>query len=219
MAEVERHNLEETNAHFRLLDLPLELRIMIYEFVVFQGIIDPTNISVVTFRSKTSLDFHFPGDDEWTTSDQSIIPPMLQTCRQLRQEGFKVYYGYNTFIIRPRCRPSPNGSEQWLKSRSSEAVASMRRILVLSPAHCTMKMMHGRLRALIDLKNGDFKWMEQIWCPNCYHEPEDLAMRVEEVRGIIEEARTADGIDAKDIWDIGHWIRCTRRRVEQKTGR
>lgn len=64
-----------------LLDLPPELRTMIYEFTL----LEEKNIEIGNAAS------HPPVQQTWRA------PSLLQTCRQVRNEASAIYYSRNIF--------------------------------------------------------------------------------------------------------------------------
>ncbi|KAL2033687.1 hypothetical protein VTO58DRAFT_104401 [Aureobasidium pullulans] len=65
---------------FRFMDLPIELRFMIYNMALQFDTEDPSR----------------PGDLVYS---EMVKPALLQTCRQIRQEGSAIFYRINRFFL------------------------------------------------------------------------------------------------------------------------
>lgn len=73
-------NVVSTRRPFRLLDLPLELRLIIFRHLLFQ----PQGINI--------------GDYPWLPSSRSRFDlAIFRTCRLIREETYQVFYGENQF--------------------------------------------------------------------------------------------------------------------------
>ena len=94
MQEAKRPQAQEANSpRCRLLQLPKELQLNIWEFVLAEH--DP----IPFFATKPS---QITGGNSRRSGQQSLrwsIPPLLQTCRTCRIEGLPVYYASNIFIL------------------------------------------------------------------------------------------------------------------------
>ena len=84
-----------TGNHFRLLDLPSELRNRIYHFVfVAQHPLSLRRHAVYRGRSCTSVD-----SVKQTKRTTFALLPLLSCCKTTRLEGLPIYYDCNTFGI------------------------------------------------------------------------------------------------------------------------
>ena len=73
--------MRNDKAHtFRFMDLPMELRFMIYNMALQFDTEDPSR----------------PGDLVYS---EMVKPALLQTCRQIRQEGSAIFYRINRFFL------------------------------------------------------------------------------------------------------------------------
>ena len=86
---------------FPLFDLPAEIRIRIYRFILLES---------GGYRDSKS------GQTVVTITSRSRCPPLLAVCRETRKEGIAIYYRVMHFEFRDGRLLKP-----WLGSRSPEA--------------------------------------------------------------------------------------------------
>ncbi|KAK4499159.1 hypothetical protein PRZ48_009671 [Zasmidium cellare] len=197
MADTTRQMREQTNSQIRLLRLPRELRDVIYELVLTNGVVDITDMSVVRFctASKSSVTYGIPDYSDHTHDNQRFVPGMLQACRQLRQEASKIYYSTNAFLIRPqpgKALNRPKLAEDWLKMQQPGALTWIETILVLSYEECST-FKDCPLRVLVDLKTGDLK---RLRCPQdkaCCNKEYRTHSRADWVQLALESAKKQQG--------------------------
>lgn len=73
-----------TNTELRLLSWPVELRLIVFRFLLLE---------------------HRPLSTNWMDAAYIAFPAIFKTCRQIRREAFQVMFGENVFFVRfPRPR-------------------------------------------------------------------------------------------------------------------
>jgi hypothetical protein len=135
-----RAEREEENWKSGFLRLSPELRNRIYQ----DTIPTTTRISVVARVDKKQIN-------------------LLQLCRAIRNETVPIFYGNTTFTFDLRTRLNFQRAKSWLDGLSPEAVASLRKLYVLSDVNCCCKEASknekpASLHAWVDVEAG--KWSQ-----------------------------------------------------------
>jgi hypothetical protein len=138
--EKQRAQREEENWKSGFLRLSPELRNRIYQ----DTIPTTTRISVVARVDKKQIN-------------------LLQLCRAIRNETVPIFYGNTTFTFDLRTRPNFQRAKSWLDGLSPEAIASLRKLYVLSDVNCCCKEASknekpASLHAWVDVEAG--KWSQ-----------------------------------------------------------
>lgn len=110
--------MEEASPHFRLLDLPPEIRLMIYELAT----VAPTPIQVTEIKV----------GEELVYDPQLCYPPALaRVCQSIRTDVTKIFYTQNTFEgDYCTARGCHNVLLRWLRRVESRHRGSLKLILV-----------------------------------------------------------------------------------------
>jgi hypothetical protein len=138
--EQQRAEREEENWKSGFLRLSPELRNRIYQDTIPTS----TRISVVARVDKKQIN-------------------LLQLCRAIRNETVPIFYGNTTFTFDLRTRLNFQRAKSWLDGLSPEAIASLRKLYVLSDVNCCCKEASknekpASLHAWVDVEAG--KWSQ-----------------------------------------------------------
>lgn len=147
--EKQRAEREEANWKCGFLRLSPELRNRIY----LDTIPTSSRVSVVARVDKKEIS-------------------VLQLCRAIRSETVPIFYGNTTFTFDLRTRPNFQRAKSWLHGLSPQAIASLRKIYVLSDVNCCCKEVNknekpASLHAWVDVEAG--KWTQYGYhgCKRC----------------------------------------------------
>jgi hypothetical protein len=88
---------QANSSHSRLLQLPKELQLNIWEYALAEQ--DPIPFFTAGSSQITGGNPRRSGSPKIRGTLRWYIPPLLQTCRTCRIEGLPVFYASNTFIL------------------------------------------------------------------------------------------------------------------------
>ncbi|KEQ67774.1 uncharacterized protein M437DRAFT_80410 [Aureobasidium melanogenum CBS 110374] len=190
---------------FAFMNLPQEIRMMVYEAALNS---DPADDHANLARSKCST-----------------RPALLQTCRQIREEGIAIFYRINRFVLFFSSQGLENRSTSWLKTYVDAAHFQHLRHITLAISRCC-----GCMTSLIkiDLSCRDpLNWTDEIieseWvgrhhvsCKEVYQPLGEIAFMQERAYHNAKPSQNADLLAAST--DAAHkaigrlWEACGRGR-------